>query len=155
MKTIQLTDEQYKVLQEVLLEQGFKLCEETKAEIEKWQPKSGEWFVAGEGSVIRHSSQVGFTNFGTEYPTKEAAEKARDTMRVHNRLLAWLAENDDGWVADWDDDSQAKWFVFYNPRDGRCRSGANSFTKGLGAVYMSQQNAEKLCNLLNEGGIDL
>ena len=115
MKTIELTDEQYQVLQSVLLEQGFKLCEETK----------------------------------------EAAEKARAAMRTHNRLLAWLAENDDGWVADWNKHEQAKFSLFQNVYNGFWSFENNTQYMKLGTVYMSYQNAEKLCKLLNDGMIEL
>jgi hypothetical protein len=152
MKTIQLTDEQY----QALLNGESVTIETPKPKVEKWQPKGGSWCLTTYGYIVQGSDDYSeIDNFGMRYPTKESAEKARDAMRVHNRLLAWLSENDDGWVADWEDDKQVKWFVFYNPRDGRWRSGGNSFTRGLGAVYMSRKNAEKLCKLLSEGGIDL
>lgn len=149
MKTIQLTNEQYEALM-----QGQSITIEPPKP-EKWEPKGGEWFVSSLGIVHRGVSVEQPRLFGAEYSTKEAAEKARDAMRVHNRLLAWLAENDDGWVADWSDDKQVKWFVFYNPRKNMWHCGGNSFTIGAGTIYMSQQNAEKLCKLLNEGVVEL
>jgi hypothetical protein len=154
MKTIQLNEEQYKVLQEVLLEQGFKLCEETKAEIEKWQPKGGDWYVTPNG-INQGASFVKHKNFGMEYPTREAAEKARDAMRVHNRLLAWLAENDDGWVTDWDNTSQWKYYIRYKNDSKQWEYSSVCSLDVIGALFMSQQNAEKLCKLLNEGVVEL
>jgi hypothetical protein len=154
MKTVAMTDEQFKQWQAIL--KLSQLRPSGSERVQKWEPKKGSYFVSGGGSV--YDSRIvdeEMLNFGKYYPTKEAAEKARDAMRTHNRLLAWLSENDDGWVADWEDGSQAKWFVFYNPRDGIWGSGANSFTKGLGAVYMSRENAEKLCRLLNVGVVEL
>lgn len=123
--------------------------------VEKWQPKGGLWFVAGEGSVTKHRSYEKFSKFGVEYPTKEAAERARDAMRVHNRLLAWLSENDDGWVADWDNINETKWYVYFDYIRGVWNRWSSSVYETPGIVYMSGANAEKLCELLNDGVVEL
>ena len=154
MKTITLTNEQY----QALLNGESVTIEPPKPKVEKWQPKGGEWFVAGEGSIPKQQSYKKFANFGTEYPTKEAAEKARDAMRTHNRLLAWLAENDDGWVADWSDDEQGKYYIYLesNPKEKASYGfNANWYCRNLVTVYMSEQNAIKLCELLNDGVVEL
>ena len=148
MKTIQLTDEQYQAL---LNGESVKI----EPPIKKWQPKNGNYYIASYGQVETGQSTITARNFGTVYPTKEQAEKARDAMRTHNRLLAWLAENDDGFVADWNNSKQAKFSLFQNVYNGFWSFENNTQYMKLGTVYMSYQNADKLCKLLNDGMIEL
>lgn len=156
MKTIELTDEQYKVLQDMLLEQGFKLCEETKAEIKKWKPKPRDFYVEVHGRVTRSTGpNQKLADFGMYYPTVKMAEKASASMRAHNRLLVWLSENNDGWVADWNNQNQGKYYVRFNVNTGEYLYSWAGSSQILGVVYMSWENAHKLCDLLNEGLIEL
>lgn len=146
MKTIQLTNEQYHALM-----QGESVTiEPPKPKAEKWQPKGGEWFVNARGEIERLPTEQVTREFGVEYQTKEQAEKARNAMRKYNRLLAWLAENDDGWVADWDNDDQEKWSVRYHHTSKSYETVYNYTIRSLGSVYMSQASAEKLRKLLND-----
>ena len=157
MKTIQLTDEQY----QALLNGETVTIEPPKPMVEKWQPKGGEYFIGINGRIVEVDddwTSEGPINFGMVYPTKESAEKARDAMRTHNRLLAWLAENDDGWVADWNDNVQAKCHVYLgcDPEEEVPYSfSINWECKDLSTVYMSEKNARKLCELLNKGVVEL
>jgi hypothetical protein len=152
MKTIQLTDEQY----QALLNGESVTIEPPKPKVEKWQPKGGSWCLTTYGYIVQGSDDYSeIDNFGMRYPTKESAEKARDAMRVHNRLLACLSENDDGWVADWEDERQEKCYLYFNHYDNDWEFAWAIAHQQLGTVYMSQQNAEKLCNLLNEGVVEL
>lgn len=152
MKTIQLTDEQYNALM-----QGESVTiEPPKPKIEKWQPRGGDWVIDAFGNV-KLSTYMSSANFGTEYPTKEAAEKARDAMRSHNLLLAWLTENDDGWVADWSDINQRKYslYILYVSNKKYYDFTSDWSCQDLSKVYMSRPNAEKICKLLNEGVVEL
>ena len=152
MKTITLTDEQYQAL-----------CAGESITIEppkpkQWGPKKGPYFIGLGGHIIK--SRVldeEILSFGQYYQTKEAAEKARDAMRTHNRLLSWLSENDDGWLADWDDSSQGKYFIHSKPKsEGKKYRFTHDWEcKDLAKVYMSRENAIKLCKLLNSGEVIL
>lgn len=96
-------------------------------------------------------------HYGVEYHTREAAEKANKAMRTHNRLLAWVSENDDGWKPDWNDDTQHKYYLSkyyskYVPQAITAYNvGHNSYLPSMNTIYMSKQNALKLCKLLNDG----
>lgn len=149
MKTIQLTDEQYQALM-----QGESVTIEPPKKV-KWEPKGGDWWVSANGCVERDIPSRPTRCFGTEYQTKKAAEKARDAMRTHNRLLAWLAENDDGWIADWSDTSNIKYCVFYKHQTNKWDILSNNAHRTPGIVYMSHKNAKKLCKLLNDGIVEL
>ena len=152
MKTITLTEEQYRALM-----QGESVTiEPPKPKLEKWQPKGGEWFVNVTGEVFKSVySPPEIVDFGLCYPTKEQAEKASEDMRQHNRPLVWLVENDDGWIADWDNDKQLKYSVIFNHRLNKYEIVFSRYAKYMGAVYMSEANAEKLAALLNDGVVVL
>lgn len=152
MKTIQLTDEQYSALM-----QGEPITIEPPKP-EKWQPKYGEWYVSISGRVLKGRPFGTFPSFfGMEYQTEEQAVKARDAMRKHNRLLAWLSENDDGWVADWNDDRQGKYYIYsVSTSRGKKYGFASDWDyKDLTRIYMSENNARKLVELLNDGTVEL
>ena len=155
------TIEQIKQL-EATINEASKQIEELKAkhteaamEIEKWSPKSGKWAIDSDGDIFQWETTLATREFGTEYQTEEQAIKARDAMRKHNRLLAWLSENDDGWVADWDNKRQEKYFVYYDAYSKNYKILFHIEHVLLIVVYMSKANAKKLCDLLNRGIVEL
>lgn len=124
-------------------------------EKKQWSPKGGDWFVGIYGEALESITTNGCREFGVERQTQEAAEKAAKAMRSHNRLLAWVAENDEGWEADWKNTSQLKWFVFLDMTDNKYHKSPIYYSKGICLVYMSEQAAEKLSAGLNDGSIVL
>lgn len=116
---------------------------------EPWEPRGGKWCVTNTGGVITGGSVTNCRKFGVEYQTREMTEKARDSMRKYNRLLVWLSENDDGWKADWNDQEQCKHYIYFCSRSREYATTYNHTTQILITVHMSQDNAEKLCKLLN------
>lgn len=90
-------------------------------------------------------------SFGNCFESREKAEWASPKMRKHNRLLAWLANHDDGWVADWNDFKQRKYYVQYNQDIRKFTIDSSAVSNILGLVYMSRANAEELCRQLNSG----
>jgi hypothetical protein len=119
------------------------------------------WVVDGCGEAAKaHYSKDDFDNqrvaFGNCFRTKEAAEKAARVLRPIYRQLAWLAEHDDGWVADWDDRFQDKYAVYFDHEiDKRWEVHSMKHALQYSAVYMSQSNAEELCRQLNAGEYSL
>lgn len=150
MKTIQLTDEQYQALAN-----GESITiQPPKPKVERWEPKGGEWYVYGNGNILSDNSVKVFRQFGLEYQTEKQAKWARDKMRSFNRQLAWLAENDDGWVTDCNDNAQSKWYLYFNTNTKKYNIDYTSFPC-LNIIYMSEANARKLATLLNNGEVEL
>jgi len=149
--TIELAEEQYKAL---ALGESIIITLPNK---EKWEPKGGDWIISAGGGVLPYGSCITpkATEFGHVYGTEEQAKQARDLMRSFNRQLKWLAENDDGWRADWSDFDQKKWYVTYIHNIRRYGVSYNGAYQMVGVVYMSEDNAKKLCNLLNKGIVEL
>lgn len=120
--------------------------------VEQWEPRGGDFYIDGGGAV--HDGIAGFTgyqNFGTEYPTKELAEKARDAMRVHNRLLAYVMEH----APDWDNGEFDKRYVYFDHLQNRFMHTVSSSADSIGTVYMPEQVAKDLCEKLNNGIVNL
>ena len=57
-----------------------------------WQPVGGDYYVSIDGQVISFGSTELAKLQGAARATKEQTEKARDAMRVFNRLLAYKDE---------------------------------------------------------------
>lgn len=124
-----------------------------KPEVVAWEPVGGDYYVDADGGV----EHTGYTNncyseFGTERPTLEQAKKARDEMRVFNRLLAYRDEFDP------DFDFEADGFGYSIYPNGTCgfRTKMEDYaTRELGTVYFSGAVAEELCKKLSSGEVVL
>ena len=151
---ITLTDEQIEALQKG---EDITISAPCK-KVERWEPKGGGWYINLLGKVFKGSSSENSSEnsrkFGLEYQTKEQVEKARNLIRSHNRQIAWLMENDDGWVADWKDRSQPKYFIDYNNWENRWGFSSQHNVKVINTLYMSLNNAKKLAELLNDGIVE-
>ena len=82
--------------------------------------------------------------FGRE--TKELAEVASKNMITRNRLEAWIHERQG--------DGEGYWRIQISEGYYKAVSW-DSMSKILGAVYMSQETAEWICESLNDGRISL
>ena len=152
--SIQLTTEQFEALQS-----GQPITIEPPKpaiQIAKWKP------IEGNYCVVNYCLSAGYYNIppsnaadsGLTYKTKSQADSAAKAIRAYARQLAWLAENDDGWVADWNDYKQNKYFVSYNhypQKITRCNSYNTQF---INTIYMSEANASKLAQLMNDGIVE-
>ena len=150
--TIQLTAEQFQALQSgqpITIEPPKPVIP-----IAKWEPIGGEFSISNSFSVLGIKTEDEVKKSGMKYKTKNQAENAAKALRSYARQLAWLAENDDGWVADWNDYKQNKYFVGYNhyhQKITRCNSYNTQF---INTIYMSETNASKLAQLMNDGIVE-
>jgi hypothetical protein len=71
-------------------------AEKNGAQVAKWEPKGGCYFIDLSGNVYRSTSTHQSRSFGAERETKEQAEHAAEWMRKFNRLLCWFEENAPG-----------------------------------------------------------
>ena len=149
--TIQLTAEQFQALQS-----GQPITiEPPKPAIIKWEPKPGEFTPdISELKSYKSASVKTYQLAGMEYQTKSQANSAAKQLRAYARQLAWLAENDDGWVADWSNSSLLKYYVYYNYESKKFEEGRNFIEQSFGRIYMSKDNATKLAQLMNDGIVE-
>ena len=148
--TIQLTAEQFKALKS-----GQSIAiEPPKPAITKWEPKPGAFII----DLILLASYKAVSNnkyrlAGAEYQTKSQADSAAKQLRAYARQLAWLAENDDGWVADWSKD-QKKYYVTYSHEKAEFEATFCYQSNHLSTIFMSEANAIKLAQLINDDVVE-
>ena len=149
--TIQLTAEQFEALQS-----GQPITiEPPKPAITKWEPIGGRFTV----DVIKLNSyeicsENKYRLAGMEYQTKSQDNSAAKAIRAYARQLAWLAENDDGWIADWSNSEQDKYHIYMGHSSNEIRTYRNFTDQSIGIIYMSQANATKLARLMNDGIVE-
>ena len=149
--TIQLTAEQFQALQS-----GQPITiEPPKPTVTKWEPAGGEYTIkTALDDVVKCKSAKPFRLAGLEYQTQSQADSAAKQLRAYARQLAWLAENDDGWVANWDNLEQSKYFVYITYTSNKVIVDSNYIGKSFGAIHMSKDNATKLAQLMNDGIVE-
>ena len=141
--TIQLTAEQFEALQS-----GQPITIEPPKPtipISKWEPKGGNYAI----SFSNNLNKAGFA-----YNNSSQAESAAKQLRAYARQLAWLAENDDGWVPDWSNAHQNKYFVYVAHKSNTFKVDRNFTDQSFGIIYMSEPNATKLAQLMNDGIVE-
>ena len=149
--TIQLTAEQFEALQS-----GQPITiEPPKLAITKWEPKPGIFTLRlALGTSFLSYSEDSYRLAGMEYQTQSQANSAVKQLRAYARQLAWLAENDDGWVADWSDNRQSKFYVYYHHETEKALKSYDASAESFGIIYMSEANATKLAQLMNDGIVE-
>ena len=149
--TIQLTAEQFEALQS-----GQPITiEPPKATITKWEPKPGAFTIDLVSLVSYEAPSTNeYRLAGVEYQTQSQANSASKQLRAYARQLAWLAENDDGWVADWSDAYQGKYQIYIENNGNKINTHRNFIDRSIGLIYMSQANATKLAQLMNDGIVE-
>ena len=148
--TIQLTAEQFEALQS-----GQPITiEPPKPAITKWEPAGGEYTIkTALDSVVKCKSAKPFRLVGLEYQTQSQADSAAKQLRAYARQLAWLAENDDGWVADWSKD-QNKYYVTFSHEKAEFEATFCYQSNHLSTIFMSEANAIKLAQLMNDDVVE-
>jgi actin-related protein len=76
-------------------------------------------------------------------------------MEKINKIKEFVKEHDNGWVADWDDKSQRKHYVFFHYFYCRWEVGIDINSGVPWVIYMSENCAESLVRKLNSGEIIL
>ena len=127
-------------------------------EPKKWEPKGGRFTITNASNVsntpaLKNSHEV--AGFGAGYDNREAAEKARDAMLIHNRLLAYVDEFGGDWEADWKDLKQNNYYVQYLNHGKTWEVDSQCTVCVSGTVYMSRECAEGLVAKLNSGEVVL
>ena len=153
MYTITLTKEQFEQLQS----NKTLTINLDEPKQEKWTPSNGLWNVEPWSESYANQMSVTYINYssaGLEYETEEEAIKASKAIRAYARQLKWLSENNDGWTADWNNIDQEKWYIYYNNKSTEYSSAPKQLGRTMNTIYMSENNAEKLCRLLNEGVVE-
>ena len=144
--TIQLTAEQFEALQS-----GQPITiKPSKPTTTKWEPRGGCIQITASLNVTDKWEP---TSAGMCYPNINKANSAAKALRSYARQLAYLAENDDGWVADWSKD-QNKYYVTYSHEKAKFETTYCYQSNHLSTIFMSEANATKLAQLMNDGIVE-
>ena len=113
-----------------LIKQAIDASEMEAKPVGRYKPKYGEeyWFIDSTGDIVSdkwigaHSSESRYA-LGNVYRTKEEAQAALDKQLATVRILDRIAELNDehGWVADWDDEGQSKYYPLFNYKTNKAR----------------------------------
>ena len=122
--------------------------------IKKWEPKKGGWRLDSDGDV-RVATEDWNNNLGMIFNSKEEAQDASKAYRTSNRLYQYVLEFDKGWKDDWKDQTQEKWFVYFDYESNKYKINYDITKKIIGTVYMSEKCAVGLLNKINSGEVEL
>jgi len=113
-----------------LVKQAMAAPEVEAKPVGRYKPKYGEeyWCIGGDGNIFSvkwmgsHSSEFRYA-LGNAYRTKEEAQAALDKQLATVRILDRIAElnAEQGWVADWDDEGQSKYYPLFNYKTNKAR----------------------------------
>jgi hypothetical protein len=120
----------------------------------KWQPKGGDWCIGIEGDVFEFANNEIYYHFGTAHKTKEQAQRASVEMRRFNRLLA-LRDELCGDAVDDLEENKETYFVFYNNQLNMWKNDYILNLKFETPLFTSHESAQKACDMLNSGEVEL
>ena len=125
----------------------------------KWQPKGGRWFIDADagGDVIDYGSSNEHTRlFGIERQNKEQAERATVEMRKFNRLLALRDELCGGdEVVNWENGEDKHYLYHWGGDAPKWRIGIDTYSRVQTPYFTSYDLAQKACDMLNSGEVEL
>jgi len=112
--------------------------------VAKWQPKGGQYYVE-----CLSSTNV----FDRE--TKEQAQRAAVEMRRFNRLLALRDELCGDDVVDWENGEEKLYLYHWNGDTPKWRIGIDTYSRVQTPYFTSYDLAQRACNMLNSGEVEL
>jgi len=151
IKQIEATEKTIKSLQEHAESLRSMLEKETP---KKWSPVGGDFFINVDGSVEEGDTEREMRLFGLERPTQQQAERAAVEMRRFNRLLALRDELCGDEVVDWSNNKET-YFVFYSKQSNMWKKDYILNIKFETPLFTSHDSAQKACDMLNSGEVEL
>ena len=120
------------------------------------------FFVGSYNSIIGEItgfSDDGYTSGRYRKTLKFADEHLKtqtEMMRLGALVEAVTIEmNMEDWVADWNDEAQVKYCVRYNHKGGEYCLDYWCTLKTVGVIYMPEEVAERVCEILNNKEYEL
>ena len=125
--------------------------------VRKWQPKGGNFFIQSNGKVseVVGGSDTPHKEFGVERPAGQQAQRAAVEMRRFNRLLALRDELCGDVVVNWTDNESNKWILYFDNKDNEWTTGKNQYMQYVGVYFANEASAQKACDMLNSGEVEL
>ena len=86
-------------------------------------------------------------------PNPSWSEDVEYRIKPKQTIAEWLEENNSDYVPDWNDWSKAKYTIYYSTNYKRWKWFMTYGERVYGAIYMSEDTAHKLTDLLNKGEV--
>jgi hypothetical protein len=125
------------------------------ATAKKWSPVGGDWWINSVGKVLQRASDSRYVEFGCERPTQQQAERAAIEMCRFNRLLALRDELCGDDLPDWESKTSDKWRVYRDIKYGEWNVGKNQWMQDVGVYFTKEEHAQRACDMLNSGEVEL
>jgi len=122
--------------------------------VAKWQPEGGDWWIDAEGEVVEVDTSGASKDFGTERQTKQQAKRASVEMRRFNRLLALRDELCGDESVDWNTKTE-KFIVYFSHHKGRWHCSRYEDRQDVAVHFVDLESAQKACDMLNSGEVEL
>ena len=125
--------------------------------VRKWQPKGGNFFIQSNGKVseVVGGSDTPHKEFGVERPARQQAERACIEMRKFNRLLALRDELCGDELVAWTNCRKENHYVYFTYDQKRWCISANVSCESIQPYFTSEETAQKACDMLNYGEVEL
>ena len=123
--------------------------------VRKWQPKRGAYYIGSDGTTYNYANSVDKRRlFGHERPERQQAERATIEMRRFNRLLALRDELCSDEVVNWSS-NDSKFHIHFHTTDKVWFVGLEFQCQFIMPYFTSQEAAQKACDMLNSGEVEL
>lgn len=114
-----------------------------------WKPahKDKYVYVTDDGGVCEttffetHDPDIRRIKQGNYHRSVKTAEHHVKKLKVLQKIRE-IAESD-GWVADWNNAGQTKWYIHYEHEESRWSITCNDTHQRISCPYMSKQSAER------------
>ena len=122
--------------------------------VAKWKPKGGDWVIDIDGCIMESVSDELIISFGVVRQAKEQAQRASVEMRRFNRLLALRDELCGDEVVNWNDHNY-KHYVYFSHSRGKWFPEFNDDYESINPYFTNRELAQKACDMLNSGEVEL
>lgn len=125
--------------------------------VAKWQPKGGNFFIQSNGKVseVVGGSDNPHKEFGVERPARQQAQRAAVEMRRFNRLLALRDELCGDKSVNWGDEYKEKYYVYFSHDSARWDTSSDEYCESIRPYFTTKELAQKACDMLNRGEVEL
>lgn len=121
-------------------EAGIEFTVEEKHSDYNFKQGDEYYYIDSMGLILQgrwkdtNGDRLGFS-FGNVYRTREEAEKACLSIKIHNRLRMFAEEVNEGWKPDWTSHDELKWHCAYDEFSAYWITVGDCYTYRLNQVY--------------------
>ena len=128
---------------------------EYRVKKQKWQPsEQGDFYITSDNQIDTHPSD-GHVDFGVVFYSLDDAEKTAKVFRKFHRLYQLALDFNEGWIPDWTDGKQRKYFVEYDNFNKEWNINYTVSYQLLNSIYFkSQRIAKHAIKMIEEGALE-